>query len=635
MKKSKLFFLFLFLIPFSNDLHSQHGEIGFVSKPYVQFTTAGSTRIHWETTDSSTTAVYYGTAKLNTRHPVWDTLYSIPGIRTMHYAPLSGLQPETIYFYQTLSVKLNGDSLLSDIYTFRTAVKDSTAFAFTVFSDSQMDNADPEAWKRVSTQALKERPDFALHAGDLVDLGYRKNDWVSHFLKQGHDFMKNIPIYSIPGNHEHDAAWYYHYMYIPQPYYYSFRYGNAEIFMLDTNQYQEEGTDMYNWLEQALAKSTAYWKFVVHHHPPYSSDEDDFGNTKREQSVGGDDEALGLTKLYDKYGVDIVFFGHIHSYERTWSIRDGKTVTDNGVIYINVGGAGGRLENPAPIRSWFTNKLRTVHHFGYVAINGSTLQYQAIDDQGNLFDLFTLNESRKSRMEKKLTPAAPIAERNRKIFIDTIQVVLQSALPSETIRYTLNNSEPDPNSPLYRDKLVLDKTTTVKAASFNSMGKSRTNTMHFTKEKVSSPVALVHPQPGLHYRYFEAEIEDHDPDKFLHLNFIREGSITAPDFSKIEHRVRFWGVIADGYIKIPADGYYRFYGHADHILRLDIQDKMLFEEPDREVNYEGDMYLKAGYHPVKIYYYNKRKDRVYLELYYSGPGIERQPIPKEAWWQEK
>lgn len=616
--------------------YSQPKKPEFVTKPYLQFTTPSSVRVHWETEAPGSTKVYYGTAKLETATPIWDSLYSIPGIRTMHYAQLSGLHPETIYFYQTLSVKPNGDSLLSDIYTFKTAVKDSTPYAFTVFSDSQMDNADPEAWKRVSTQALKERPDFALHAGDLVDLGYRKNDWVSHFLKQAHDFMKNIPIYSIPGNHEHDAAWYYHYMYVPRPYYYSFRYGNAEIFMLDTNQYQEEGTDMYNWLEQALAKSTAYWKFVVHHHPPYSSDEDDFGNTRYEASTSGDEEVKGFMPLYDKYGVDIVFYGHIHAYERTWPILADKAVNQNGVIYVNIGGAGGRLENPAPLRSWFTSKLKTIHHFAYVAVNGNSLQYQAIDDEGQLFDQFTLTESRKNRISKELVPAAPIPLNNRKIFIDTIHVSLQSSSPGEVIRYTTNDTEPNEYSSVYKEKLILDKTTTLKIASFNQYGKSRTNTIRYVREKPFASIKLSHPVPGLRYRYFETELKnDEDPDKFLHLRFLKKGETDRPDFSRIEHREQHWGVVSEGYIRVPADGYYRFYGHAEHILRLDIQGKMLFEEPEREINYEGDMYLKAGYHPVKIYYYNKRKDRVYLELYYSGPGIERQPIPKEAWWQEK
>lgn len=129
-------------------------------------------------------------------------------------------------------------------------------------------------------------------------------------------------------------------------------------------------------------------------------------------------------------------------------------------------------------------------------------------------------------------------------------------------------------------------------------------------------------------------MNDDDPDKFKNLSFSKTGTTSGLDFEEIPHRTQYWGAVFEGYIKVPADGYYRFSGHADHILRLDIHDKMLFEELDREINYEGDIYLKAGYHPVKIAYYNSRLNRAFLELYYSGPGIERQAVPVAVWWSK-
>ncbi|HTN09161.1 MAG TPA: metallophosphoesterase [Flavipsychrobacter sp.] len=631
MKQLPLYFLTFFI---SISVPAQDAVRPILIEPYLQYATQNSIRILWETSDSCTSFITYGPAQFNTNSSSLSLRKILDGKNIMHHIELTGLQPETHYMYRAFSVLPGGDTLASPVSTFQTAIKDSTAFAFTVFSDSQFDPADPGAWGRVSTQAWKERPNFALHAGDLVDLGYRKDDWVNEFFAPASTLMKRIPIYSIPGNHEHDAALYYRYMYVPQPYYYSFRYGNAEIFMLDTNQYQEEGTDMYNWLEQALARSTAYWKFVVHHHPPYSSDEDDFGDTNVEASTLGDKEARGLTSLYDTYGVDIVFYGHIHTYERSWPVLQNKTVNENGVIYLNVGGAGGRLENPSPIRSWFTNKLSTIHHFGYVAINDNTLQFRAIDENGALFDSFSLTGSRKSKMPAHYTPAAPVATNERKIFADTIQVQLQAALPGEAIRYTSDNSEPGKNSPLYKQKIVLDKTTTLKVASFNKSGKSRVNTIPFTKEKAYAAVTVTSPQQGLYYHYFTGKINDSDTAKFKDITFSKTGITTGLDFTQIPHRRQYWGAVYKGYIKVPTDGYYHFSGHADHILRLQIHDKMLFEELDREINYKGDIYLKAGYHPVKIAYYNSRLDRAFLELYYSGPGIERQAAPSEIWWRE-
>lgn len=624
----KTIFLLLLIFPFAGI--ARQFDSAFVVKPYVQYATKNSIRVHWELPAPGSGYVEYGEAKRNTGKAELPLRKTAPGKSLMHHVELNDLLPETNYFYRVVSIMPHGDSIISSVNTFQTSVKDSTAFAFAVFSDSQNDWQDPKAWERVSTQAYRQRPHFAVHAGDLVDLGYMKDDWVNEFLKQGNLFMKTIPIFSIPGNHEHDAAYYYQYMYVPQPYFYAFKYGNAEFFMIDTDQYQEEGTDLYNAVELALARSTAYWKFVVHHHPPFSSDDDDFGNTYYERSALGDDEVRSLVPLYEKYGVDIVFYGHIHTYERTWPILGNRTVNENGVLYLNLGGSGGGLENPAPTRSWFTNTLRTVHHFGYVTINQNLLQFQAIDENGILFDQFVLNKSRKEHI-KNLTPAAPVAHTDKRLFADTMHVQLLAADPADSIFYSVDNTEPSRNSLLYTGNIILDKTTQIKAVAVNVFGKSRTNTYHFKKEKRYKATKTKKITAGLHYGYFAGKIADEDSMYFNRIQFTKTGTSINPDLANIPHQEQFWGAVFTGYINVPASGYYVFDGHADHRLRLHIHDKLLFDEKDREINYTGEIYLEKGYHPVKIEYYNSRKNRAFLELYYTAPGMERKPVPDNAW----
>ncbi len=620
--------LLLFCIPLTTI--AQQSDTAFTVSPYLQFSTQTSIRIHWETPDSCIAYVEYGEATLNAGKAQLVYKKTIPGISIMHRVELENLIPETNYFYRAVSVTQRGDSIISPVYTFKTNVKDSTAFAFAVFSDSQNDWRDPRAWERVSTQAYKQRPNFAVHAGDLVDLGYMKDDWVNEFLGQGSLFMKNIPLFSIPGNHEHDAAYYYQYMYVPQPYFYSFKYGNAEFFMIDTDQYQEEGTDMYNAVEIALAKSTAYWKFVVHHHPPYSSDDDDFGNTNYERSTLGDNEVRTLVPLYEKYAVDIVFYGHIHSYERTWPILKNNTVNENGVLYLNVGGAGGSLENPAPTRSWFTNTLRTVHHFGYITINQNNLQFQAIDEHGALFDQFVLNKSRKEYI-KNLTPAGPVANTSKRLFTDTMHLKLLAASSTDSIFYTIDNTEPTRSSLFYKDDIILDKTTVIRAVAINAFGKSRVNKYYFKKERLYKSLKPKNVSGGLNYGYFTGKIADEDSSYFNKIRFEKKATTFGLSLDNISHQEQFWGAVFTGYINVPVSGYYRFDGHADHRLRLHIHNKLLFDEKDREINYWGEIYLEKGYHPVKIDYYNSRKNRAFLELYYTAPGAERKAVPTFMW----
>jgi hypothetical protein len=80
---------------------------------------------------------------------------------------------------------------------------------------------------------------------------------------------------------------------------------------------------------------------VVYHHPSYSSDEDDYGDMWKGPSTHGDVRVRQLTPLYDRHGVDVVWNGHIHSYERTSPLRTNRAVETNGTI-CGVTGGGGR-----------------------------------------------------------------------------------------------------------------------------------------------------------------------------------------------------------------------------------------------------------------------------------------------------
>jgi hypothetical protein len=132
---------------------------------------------------------------------------------------------------------------------------------------------------------------------------------------------------------------------------------------------------------------------VSYHHPSYSSDEDDYGNLWKGKSTWGDLKIRPLCELFDKYGVDIVWNGHIHSYERTWPIRAGKAVQGNAPVYMITGGGGGGLEQAGPIRPGFQNNVKRGHHFVYVSINGGTLELKAYDLDGMQFDQIVLKKN--------------------------------------------------------------------------------------------------------------------------------------------------------------------------------------------------------------------------------------------------
>ena len=120
----------------------------------------------------------------------------------MHEVVLADLKPETNYFWRVVSKTQAGIELKSPMYTFKTAVQDTTAYMFALVGDTQRNNDTPWGWQVVAKELWRHRPNFVVLAGDLVDWGPRKEDWTEHFFPGGQPLMSRVPLFSVLGNHE-------------------------------------------------------------------------------------------------------------------------------------------------------------------------------------------------------------------------------------------------------------------------------------------------------------------------------------------------------------------------------------------------------------------------------------------------
>lgn len=377
---STLLFLSFFL---SANAFSEE-PLKIIAGPYLMDFDQTRMTVMWETNLPAPSKVLYGEEA-----PLTSEI-ARPEPATIHEVVLEGLKPETSYYYQILSTDSAGKEVTAEVATFMTAVHPDTAFAYCVMGDHR---TYPDRYEKIADLAYAERPNFVINVGDVVSNGTVKQQWIDEFLFPARKLMARVPTYISIGNHEKNADWYYKYVSYPKPEnYYSFDFGNSHFTIVDSNQPLVPGQDQYKWIEQDLAQSNATWKFVVHHHPPYSSDENDYGDTvkKFEKTDRGEVDMREVTKLYDKYDVDLVWVGHIHDYERTWPLTDGKVDQENGVIYIQTGGGGAELENFAPTRSWFTAKVFRGWQFCSVAIHGKTLRMMAYDIDGKMYDYLDL-----------------------------------------------------------------------------------------------------------------------------------------------------------------------------------------------------------------------------------------------------
>ncbi|MCG8307409.1 MAG: metallophosphoesterase [Cytophagales bacterium] len=377
----------------------KHNEIfHFTAGPYLHFTTGHSVNIIWETNIPSIGAVNYGKdAGLGKRIHADNVYLKTEGeeFTYIYEATLDSLEDHTSYFYNIDLKSYEGQHMESGILTFQTAVEGNKPFIFALIGDTE---TRPHINNRIAQMIWQERPDFVLHLGDLTDGGKQPSKWqwnYEYFEGIG-ALHRRIPVFPVAGNGEGDLYWYRRYHKLPgEEAYYKFNYGNGVFFMLNSNTKAKEfapGGEQYKWLDRQLSESSAEWKFVALHHAPYSTDENDYGDAYKGPVAMGDKHVRQIVPLFEKHGVDVVFFGHLHSYSRMGPIAENSIDQKHGVWYIQAGGAGGNLEDFAPTKAWFSQKTFPNHHYCTINIMDDEFILKMYDLKGAMRDYFIIKK---------------------------------------------------------------------------------------------------------------------------------------------------------------------------------------------------------------------------------------------------
>lgn len=148
--------------------------------------------------------------------------------------------------------------------------------------------------------------------------------------------------------------------------YYTYVVKNVRFFALDSNKMDPKELA---WLEAGLKAAREDWKICYFHHPLYSD-----GKTH-----GSEVELrVVLEPLFVTYGVNVVFSGHDHVYERL--------VPQKGIAYF-VSGAAGELRKGDVNRTAMTAAaFDTDQSFMIVEVVGDDLTFQAISRTGLTVD---------------------------------------------------------------------------------------------------------------------------------------------------------------------------------------------------------------------------------------------------------
>lgn len=347
-------------------------------------------------------------------------------------------------------------------------------YRFVVFGDI---GAGTKEAKEMAHQAFLAMPDLVVVPGDIVyEYGlvseYRTRFWPIYNADKadsnGAPLMRSVPFIAAPGNHDADTrdldrypdALAYYTLWdlplngpvakegsalvpvlkasdaarkafttaagdaYPRMANFSYNYGNAHWTVLDADTYVDwTDSTLQKWVADDLASvKEAAWKFVVFHHPGFNSSREHF--EQQQMRV--------LSPLFEKGGVDVVFNGHVHNYQRSYPMHfvpdnsgvafapskngkprgrlvngrwtldkkfNGKNLTKpDGVIYIVTGAGGQELYNPEQTNdpdSWqkFTCRfVSSIHSLTVADVAGKKLTIRQVGEDGKELDRFTITK---------------------------------------------------------------------------------------------------------------------------------------------------------------------------------------------------------------------------------------------------
>ncbi|XP_030477321.2 probable inactive purple acid phosphatase 27 [Syzygium oleosum] len=352
----------------------------------------------------------------------------------IHTSFLKDLWPNAEYTYRLGHRLANNSYVWSKVYSFKSSPypgQDSLQRAV-IFGDmgkaerdgsNEYNNYQPGSLN-TTDQLIKDLDniDIVFHIGDITYANGYISQW-DQFTSMIEPIASTVPYMIASGNHERDTPGTGSFydtndsggecgvlaetmFYVPAEnrakFWYSTDYGMFHFCIADSEHDWREGSEQYRFIENCFAtadrQKQPWLIFAAHRVLGYSS-------SAYYSLMGSFEEPMGrdsLQKLWQKYKVDMAFYGHVHNYERTCPIYQNQCVntekshysgTVNGTIHVVVGCGGSE-------RSYFSES-QTIwsvyrdYDYGFVkltAFNHSSLlfEYKKSRD-GKVYDSFTIS----------------------------------------------------------------------------------------------------------------------------------------------------------------------------------------------------------------------------------------------------
>ncbi|MGH2569141.1 MAG: fibronectin type III domain-containing protein [Bacteroidota bacterium] len=429
-------------------------ELGIVlvEGPLVANGTTSNTVVAWKTNLPSDGEVRYWDGKSKT-----PTAVKAPKATTSFEVLLSNLSPDRQYFYQVLSTSSAlRDSLTSPVYSFHTApdARQAGTFKFVVYGDSRggrepdvdhrLNGVNYLVLNRLVNLAHTSGARFILQTGDLIggDTPDREDGILQYETHKKAIARVNafIPFYHSVGNHDartphvkfgrrglydppspNSAEELWAEMLVlptngPQPEeghppyrenVYAFDYGPVHFVALNTDyffvrhdsvKYKYDGFEnriagrQRAWLIEDLKKAGDKLKVVYFHASPYPA-----GGHVGSALDQFPAERDSLWKIFEAYGVDLVFAGHEHNYSR---VKVDSTINPSfrrTIYQIITGGAGAPTYAQDTTVAYLDNVVvfKRAYHYVLVTVDGKKIRVEAFNDSNEKFDELVIDTARR------------------------------------------------------------------------------------------------------------------------------------------------------------------------------------------------------------------------------------------------
>jgi len=413
-----------------------------IREPYLQTGTPTSVIIKWRTNIPTETIINYGTTFGNLSSTIQNNV-----VKTNHEVRITGLLPDTKYFYEIADI--NGVLIdQSSLMYAKTSPEVGTRQFVRAWilgdagtrTQNQRDVRD-QYYNYVNTASVNNsETDIMLFLGDNAYNNGTDEEYQTALFDVYSEILKNSIAWSTLGNHDGYSATsntqsgpYYDIFTFPKlaesggvasgtEAYYSFDYANIHFIVLESHQLQNDVTQM-SWCVADIQATNQDWIVALFHHPPYTKGSHDSDTEDKLIAM-----RINFLPILEANGVDLVLSGHSHSYERSFflnghygnsatfipsvhtvgengDLSGKKNTTDGayqknksfteGAVYVTTGSAGKIYNGSLDHNAMYSSLLELGSCVLEIENDGATTQnlnLKFLNSSGDVTDYFTINK---------------------------------------------------------------------------------------------------------------------------------------------------------------------------------------------------------------------------------------------------